>query len=88
MLLGRAQRAEERADYRTGIIAATVANAFRSKKGKAFSPEDFMPRQQRRKAVQPKTAEEMLAIVEMLNVAFGGEDKRGDRDSAAIRNSR
>ena len=38
---------EERADYRAGIVASTVANAARSfstRRGKTFSPKDFMPK--------------------------------------------
>ena len=34
---------DERADWRSGLIAATVANVFRGKQ-RAFRPEDFMPR--------------------------------------------
>lgn len=32
-----------RADYRSGIVAATLANANRTKDSRAFTPEDFMP---------------------------------------------
>ena len=32
-----------RADLRSGVVAATFANANRSKNAKAFTPEDFMP---------------------------------------------
>lgn len=32
-----------RADFRSGVMAATFANAHRSKDAKAFTPEDFMP---------------------------------------------
>ena len=35
---------EERADLRAGIIAATIANSMRGKKGKPFKPADFMPK--------------------------------------------
>ena len=34
---------EARADLRAGIVAATIANVNRSKKTRAFKPEDFMP---------------------------------------------
>lgn len=34
---------EERADFRTGIMASTVANVNRAKGGKEYKPEDFMP---------------------------------------------
>ncbi len=32
-----------RADLRSAIVASTLANAHRSKEGKPFTPEDFMP---------------------------------------------
>jgi hypothetical protein len=34
----------ERADLRSGIIAATLANIHRKKGGKRFAPSDFMPK--------------------------------------------
>jgi hypothetical protein len=35
---------EWREDLRCGIVASTVANAFRGKKSKTFKPDDFMPK--------------------------------------------
>ncbi len=32
-----------RADFRSGMVAATFANAHRAKDAKPFTPEDFMP---------------------------------------------
>lgn len=32
-----------RADFRSGIVASTFANANRAKDSKPFTPEDFMP---------------------------------------------
>ena len=34
---------EVRADLRSGVVAATFANAHRTKDARAFTPEDFMP---------------------------------------------
>ena len=34
---------EERADLRAGIIASTIANVNRGKKGRLSKPTDFMP---------------------------------------------
>jgi hypothetical protein len=39
---------EERADLRSGVVAATVANANRGKKQKPFTPTDFMPLAEKR----------------------------------------
>jgi len=55
-----------RADYRSAIVAATVANA-NSTKGRA-KPEDFMPVWGRR----PKTPEEIWQDVLAVNAALGG----------------
>lgn len=67
---------EERADIRSGIVASTIANANRDakKRKKPFTVEDFMPRfgQPARPAKRQQTWQEQLAIVEMLNEAFGG----------------
>jgi hypothetical protein len=36
---------EERSDLRAGIVASVIANVNRDpKKGKAFNPQDFMPK--------------------------------------------
>jgi hypothetical protein len=64
---------ETRADWRSGIVAAVIANVNRAKGQPAYSPETFIPRF----GPQPEQGwEEQLAIVEMLNVAFGGKDMR------------
>ena len=34
---------EQRADYRSGVIASVIANSNRSKKTKPFEPKDFIP---------------------------------------------
>lgn len=65
---------EERGDLRSAVVAATVANTQRGKKGRPFKPAAFMP--QFEKARQEHGWEEQLQVVEMLNAAFGGEDRR------------
>jgi hypothetical protein len=43
-----------RADIHAGIIASVVANCNRAKNGKAFKPEDFIPKWgERQKAADP-----------------------------------
>jgi hypothetical protein len=61
----------ERADIQAGIIAATIANANRGKKGRRFVPKDFIPKWDRG-AVQPW--EQQLAIVKAMNAALKGAD--------------
>ena len=61
----------QRADLRSGIVAATVANCHRSSKSAAFKPQDFMPFVER-----PKQSPEAMA--EMLAQAFGVKPKWKD----------
>jgi Protein of unknown function (DUF4035) len=65
---------EERADYRAGIIAATIANVHRAKGQKAFTPPDFMPRfgGERTRGARPQTPAQMLAVFRMFTRAAGG----------------
>jgi len=69
---------EDRADFRSAIVASTVANAFRDpKKRKPYKPDDFMPKFGRE--IEPQPWEQQLALVEVLNRAFGGKDLRPQR---------
>lgn len=61
-----------REDHRAGIIAATLANTFKKKSAKRYTPADFFPDY----APRRQTWQEQLAIVEALNAAFGGRDLR------------
>ncbi|HQF63792.1 MAG TPA: hypothetical protein PLT26_14935 [Anaerolineaceae bacterium] len=68
-------------DQRTGIVASTIANANRDakKRRKAYQPSEFVPKreiQTESTATPQKSWQEMLQMVEMMNAAFGGEDKR------------
>ena len=74
---------EERADVRAGIIAATVANCLARKKGKpAFRPDQFMPKFEKPKKREPKTADALFEKVKSLNLLFGGEVKEIEADGA------
>jgi len=66
---------EWRADLRAGIVASTMANTARDPKrrAKAWTAQDFMPQFERK---EPKSWEDQLSMVEMLNRAFGGKDLR------------
>lgn len=67
---------EERADLRSGIIASVLANVNRDAKKhpKPFTPQDFMPVFER---PDPMSTSDQIAMIEMLNAAFGGVDLRG-----------
>jgi len=76
-LLDRHAMAQEREDSRAALICTILANINRGKR-RPFKLEDFM-------LVKPKyrghskpaqSSKSMLAIVEMMNMAFKGEDKR------------
>ena len=51
---------EERADLRSGIIAAVTANAWRGKGDKAMSPQDFMPFYEKPEPVRSPEREQTL----------------------------
>lgn len=59
---------EDRADLRAGIVAATMANSMRGKKGKPFKPADFMPR------FEPEDEEATAAmLMAKMRAALGGK---------------
>jgi len=57
-------------NYRAGLICAVLANTARDPKKKLtpFVPDDFMPKEKHRH----QTAEQLFAMVQMLNAVFGG----------------
>jgi hypothetical protein len=61
-----------REDHRFGVLAATFVNMFGKKSSKRVKPSDFFPEYKPR----TQTWEQQLVIVEMLNAALGGTDKR------------
>lgn len=67
---------EEREDYRAALIAATFANSMRGER-EPYKIEDFLLSFEREdEQVDEETWKAHLAMVEMLNIAMGGEDKR------------
>lgn len=66
---------ERRADLRAGIIAATVANASRSKRRRPYHAEQFMPKLGDDVEEQAPDWETLLDRVKAINAAFGGEDR-------------
>ena len=61
---------EQRADLRSGIIAATIANVNRGKGQKAFSATDFMPYLEK---VNDQSAEDATrANLQALQARFKG----------------
>jgi hypothetical protein len=67
---------EERADLRSGMIAAVIAETNRDKKKrrKPYAPKEFMP-QFDRPPPKPQTPEEQAAILRMWVQALGGDDR-------------
>lgn len=79
---------EERADYRSAIIACTIANAHRQKGRSAFKIDDFMPkfgdaatRQEDPKVLQAK----MFQYAKQWNAYY--ESKGGKVDDASNQHS-
>ncbi len=70
---------EERADLRSAIVAATVANVNRGKKQKPFKPSDFMVDFASDRTARKQTTEEMIAIAEAVTAALGGQDLRNQQ---------
>lgn len=73
---------DERADVRSGIVAATIANANRDPKRKRepFTPRDFMPRFG--KGQSPKTEQrwqDQLKVVRQWHAALGGKTENVKR---------
>lgn len=67
-----------RADLQAGVVASTIANVNRGKRGKSYAPSDFVIQWDGKPA---QTPEEQLAIVRALNASFGGtEETNGDDD--------
>jgi hypothetical protein len=67
-----------RVDAGTGIVSATIANAMRSKKGRRYKPADFAPNWG--SGQRPtQTWQQQLAMVEQINRALGGKDRRRRR---------
>lgn len=80
-LLERHSNREKRLDFRSGIIAATVANSNRGKNSKAYLPEDFMPSLKATKeaAAQQQTWQEQLDMAKRLHAFFGGKKQKGKK---------
>ena len=73
---------EERADLRAAIIAATIANANRGKRGKRYKPKDFMPRfGKNRKRVQTakEIKDKLFEIARIHNEQLALKNKKGKK---------
>lgn len=69
------RRREKNNLYGFALVASVIAevNRDRKKRINPYTPNDFMPKEnQKRKPVQ--TVDEQLAIVKILNQAFGGKE--------------
>lgn len=65
----------ERLDRLFGMLASVVANAQRSKKGRPYKPEQFIPKWDPKATTDRRpemTGEEMLRAVRRANKAMGG----------------
>jgi len=75
-LIKRYNDAQEWLNFRAGLICAVIANAHRDpKKGKAFTPKDFMPKKEVKQKPTKLTGEQMLERAKMITISFDGEIK-------------
>lgn len=67
----RYREAQNWLDYRTALICAVMANTARDPKRKVlpYTPEDFMPKKDRRQM----TDQQMYIQVEAINTILGGK---------------
>lgn len=79
---------ELRADLRSGLICASMANAWRGKDDPAAKPSDFMPLLRRETdecddgeedAPEPQPAEELKLKLIAFTRAFGGEIRQAGK---------
>lgn len=73
-LIKRHVAAQERNDWRTGLICSVLANINRDtqKRKEPYSPEEFMPT--KRKVKRKQSPEEMLMALRLWNAAIGGKE--------------
>lgn len=72
---------EERADWRAGLVASTIANANRDPKRRKepFEPTDFMPKwgeagdKGQGSGIRGQTVEQQAGMAKMLQRALGGQ---------------
>ena len=64
---------QDRADLGAAIVASVIANVHRGEQQPPFAPADFLPNFD---PPQEQTYEDQIALVEILNAAFGGTDER------------
>lgn len=70
---------EERADYRSGVVCATIVNSnpYRKKGSPAAKPEDFVPDYDREPRKRQTPADMELAA-RCITLAMGGEIRDGE----------
>jgi hypothetical protein len=61
---------DERADWRSGMMAATMANLQRSKNRAPYKPEDFMPQYDR----PEQEWEEQMDVIQLWHNALSGSN--------------
>lgn len=67
-----------RGDLHAGIVASTIANVNRAKRGRVFRPADFIPRFDRPRAQTPN---QMANFLKALTLRLGGKIRRQEDGS-------
>jgi len=66
---------EERADARSGIVAATIANVHRGKNTRPYEPKDFMPKFGPAKEQTPDEMKSMAKLITSMYEAKAATSK-------------
>jgi hypothetical protein len=79
MAFGQLEPFGRRAEY-TGhaVVASTIANVNRGKDQEPYEIEDFIPKRAKKK--EDQTEAQMIAMAAMWTTAYGGKDKRKDKN--------
>ncbi|WP_158632379.1 DUF4035 domain-containing protein [Micromonospora sp. Llam0] len=70
-----------RGDIQAAIVASTIANSNRGKRGKRYRPEDFIPEWDRPEMeTGPQDEHDHLRLIKQLNAQMGGRTRRRGGD--------
>ena len=71
-LCDRHKEAKRTELFNSALICSVIANVHR-RKGKAFSPSDFMPKEKKKQ--KKMSVDELVDVLKMVTLANGGEVK-------------
>ena len=66
----------ERSDLHAGIVASTIANAMRQKRGRSFKPRDFMPNFGTRGMPAKQSPQQLKASLKQFTTILQSKNKK------------